>query len=343
MMHDIGYRAKRQASRLIRGRRALVLLYHRIADEASDPFGLCVTPAHFEEHLQAIHRRGTPMALGELVAAVRAGRVPEDAIGLTFDDGYLDNYSTAAPLLRKYGVPATIFFTTGPAGRDREYWWDELERVFLQPGQLPDRLEIEVGGGVRSWELGADRAYTAAQQETYRGWHVNDADAPTGRHRTFREVYRLVQPLRQSERARVMEELLRWGGLGPDQVREERKAMAPDQARDLVRSGLVSAGAHTVNHPDLASQPADAKRFEIAQSKRTLEEWVDREAEGFAYPYGLYDDDTVQAVRESGFRFACAGDHAKVRRGCDLFLLPRVDALPGDGDSLISTLRQHLW
>jgi peptidoglycan/xylan/chitin deacetylase (PgdA/CDA1 family) len=343
MMHDIGYRVKRQASRLIRGRRALVLLYHRIADEASDPFGLCVTPAQFEEHLQAIQRLGTPMALDELVAATRTSGVPEDAICLTFDDGYLDNFSAAGPLLEKYGIPATVFFTTGPAGRDREWWWDELERVFLQPGDLPDRLELEVNDRGYDWELGADRTYSAAQQEAHRGWHVNDVDAPTGRHRVFREVYHRVQPLRQPERARVMDDLLRWAGIEPDQVREERQAMAGGQARDLVKGGLVSAGAHTISHPALPSQPGDVKRFEIAESKRMLEEWLDREVPGFAYPYGLYDDDTVGAVREAGFDFACSGDHGKVRHGCDLFLIPRIDVAPGGGESLISLFRAHLW
>lgn len=342
-MQDIAYGVKRQASRLIRGRRALVLLYHRVADEASDPFGLCVTPSHFEEHLQAIRRLGTPMALGEVVAAARTGSVPDNAICLTFDDGYLDNYTAAGPLLEKYDIPATIFFTTGPAGRDREYWWDELERVFLQPGERPDRLELEARGAVHSWELGPDRTYTAAQQEAHRGWHVNDTSTPTGRHRAFREVYHLVQPLGQAERARVMGELLRWAGVRPDQVREERRAMAATQARELVNRGLVSAGAHTITHAALPSQPGDVKRFEIGQSKRMLEEWLDLEVGGFAYPYGLYDDDTVAAVRAAGFDFACSGDHGKVRRGFDFFLIPRIDVAPGDGDSLRSLFRTHLW
>jgi peptidoglycan/xylan/chitin deacetylase (PgdA/CDA1 family) len=342
-MRDVVYRAKRQASRLIRGRRALVLLYHRVADEPSDPFGLCVTPAHFAEHLQAIRRLGTPMGLGEVLAGARSGAVPDNAICVTFDDGYLDNYTAAGPLLKAHGVPATIFFTTGADGREREWWWDELERVFLQPGELPGRLEVEFGGRTHVWDLGDDRVYSSEQQAAHRGWHINDGNTPTGRHGVFRAVYRVVQPLTQPERARVMDHLLAWGGLRADQVREARRAMTPEQARELVHGGLVTAGAHTLSHPALPSQPADAKRSEIARSKRMLEAWVDGEVQGFAYPYGLYDDDTVAAVREAGFAYACAGDHGKVRRGCDLFLVPRIDVPPGDGDSLVGLFRAHLW
>lgn len=343
MAHDLVYRVKRQASRLIRGPRALVLLYHRVADEASNPFGLCVKPAHFEEHLQLIRRLGTPTPLGDLVAAVRSSRVPDNAICLTFDDGYLDNYTTAAPLLEKYDIPATIFFTTGSAGRDREWWWDELESVFLQPGELPQRLELGIGGTRHEWELDAGRTYTSAEQESHSGWHVDHPATPTVRHRVFRQVYRLVQPLAPDDRARVMDDLLAWSGTDRNRVRPERQAMTPAQARDLVGKGLVSAGAHTLSHPSLPSQPAAVKRLEIRRSKEVLEAWLDREVHGFAYPYGLYDDDTVAAAREAGLAFACSGDHGKVRHGCDLFLIPRVDVVPGDGDMLRSIFRAHLW
>jgi peptidoglycan/xylan/chitin deacetylase (PgdA/CDA1 family) len=343
MTQDIVYGVKRHASRLLRGRRAMVLLYHRIADEASDPFGLCVTPAHFEEHLQVIRRLGTPMALEDVVAGVRDGKVPDNAICLTFDDGYLDNYNAAAPLLEKYDIPATIFFTTGPGGRNREWWWDEIERVFFQPGELPERLEVEIGGTRHGWELGPGRPFTAAERTLYRGWHLSDAGAPTRRHRVFREVYHLVQPLSQEERSRVLDQLLAWGGTDRDQVRQERRAMTPEQARALVSRGLVTAAPHTVNHPALPSQDREVKRVEILRSKQVLEEWLDREVQGFAYPYGLYDDDTVAAVREAGLGFACSGDHGKVRRRCDLFLIPRIDVMPGNGDTLLSLFRRHLW
>jgi peptidoglycan/xylan/chitin deacetylase (PgdA/CDA1 family) len=119
--------------------------------------------------------------------------------------------------------------------------------------------------------------------------------------------------------------------------------MTATQARELVTRGLVSAGAHTINHPALPSQPGDVKRVEIVQSKRMLEEWLDLEVRGFAYPYGLYDDDTVGAVRAAGFDFACSGDHGKVRRGCNFFLIPRIDVAPGGGDALMSLFRTHLW
>jgi peptidoglycan/xylan/chitin deacetylase (PgdA/CDA1 family) len=56
---------------------------------------------------------------------------------VTFDDGYADNLYEAKPLLEHYGIPGTFFVVTGylaqQAERAHEFWWDELERVVMQP------------------------------------------------------------------------------------------------------------------------------------------------------------------------------------------------------------------
>ena len=126
-----------QAARKFRGMfspPAEILLYHRVNDFLSDPFMLCVTPQNFAEHLQVIHEVGHPIQLEELARGMHDGNMPRRAVCVTFDDGYADNLYTAKPLLERYDVPATVFMTTGSMGRSRELWWDELERVFLQPG-----------------------------------------------------------------------------------------------------------------------------------------------------------------------------------------------------------------
>ena len=106
------------------GSRALVLGYHRVADEAPDPFGMCVRPELFEKHLAAIRRYARPIRLSELVANGENGKPLSGCVAVTFDDGYADVLSAAKPALERYEVPATVFVATGFIGG--RFWWDEL-------------------------------------------------------------------------------------------------------------------------------------------------------------------------------------------------------------------------
>lgn len=104
--------------------RSVVLMYHRIATAAHDHWQLCVSPRHFEEQLQVL-KRYKVIGLHELVSSV-----PRNGVAISFDDGYIDNYTTAKPLLEKYSLPATFFITNNNIGKQAEFWWDELENIF---------------------------------------------------------------------------------------------------------------------------------------------------------------------------------------------------------------------
>src|SRR5580765_2507233 len=136
---------------MLRGNSGLILLYHRIAELTSDPQLLAVTPHHFGQHLEVLRDYGSPMPLGEMLEAVRDGRLPRRAIAVTFDDGYADNADSGYPLLARYGIPATLFVTTSYLGQEHEFWWDDLERLLLLPGRLPSTLRLRIGAAIHEW------------------------------------------------------------------------------------------------------------------------------------------------------------------------------------------------
>jgi peptidoglycan/xylan/chitin deacetylase (PgdA/CDA1 family) len=141
---------------------SLVLLYHRVAAVPHDPWGLCVRPAHFDEHLAVLARRGVVGPLAELAAAVAHGRRHARRVVLTFDDGYAVVASRAAPALERHGLPATVFVTTDAIDRAREFWWDALERVVLATDVLPPSLDLEVGAARHACRVGASAAQRVA-------------------------------------------------------------------------------------------------------------------------------------------------------------------------------------
>ena len=78
-----------------------------------------------------IRRECSPIGLEDLVHAAASGRIPERAVAVTLDDGYLDALTTASPILDELGVPATFFVNTDRLTEEHERWWDILERMFL--------------------------------------------------------------------------------------------------------------------------------------------------------------------------------------------------------------------
>src|SRR5829696_8506777 len=125
-------------------RKVLVLIYHRISDLPSDPRSLSVTPHYFAKHLEILRQYARPMRLQQMSQALIDGNLPDRAVVVTFDDGYADNLYNAKPALERYNVPATFFLTTGYIGHKREFWWDELDRLLLQPAKLPNTLRLSV-------------------------------------------------------------------------------------------------------------------------------------------------------------------------------------------------------
>src|SRR3569623_716342 len=103
----LGFR--RRVRRWVAPGEAAILCYHRVFAPPRNRWGVAVTPAHFEEHLEYLHRNHTILPLLVLLARLEEGRVPDRAVVLTFDDGYADNLHTALPLLQRYGAPATVF------------------------------------------------------------------------------------------------------------------------------------------------------------------------------------------------------------------------------------------
>jgi peptidoglycan/xylan/chitin deacetylase (PgdA/CDA1 family) len=343
VIRSVVHRLRRRFDRVVHpGGRGAVLLYHRVADEGSDPFGLCISPERFAEHVRVVREVGRPVTLEAFATGLGDGSLPDGAVAITFDDGYADNRAEAEPILADLGVPGLVFVTTGPGGRDREFWWDELERVLLQPGEHPATLKVEVAGTVRSWDLGSDRLYTAGQQARHRHWRVLDAAQPTRRHAAFRELYFLLQPLATDERTRALDDLLAWAGDSAGSVRPGRRAMQPAEVAALSAGGTMDVGAHTVHHPALPSLPPAAQRVEMEASKRELETWTGRAVTAFAYPYGLHDDSAVAAAREAGFSHACSGRYGPARPGIDPFTIPRMETPAVDGSTLRDILRWQL-
>lgn len=313
-----------RAGRWLRHRRPrpMILMYHRVARPKADPWALCVSPEHFAEQLEALQRRRVCLPLADFVARLTERRLPMRAVAVTFDDGYADTLYEAAPALEEHRVPATVFLATGLLGSDREFWWDELERVLLHPGGLPSTLVLKVGRVERQWSLGEAAEYSAEQFACHRSWCGWD-EPLDARQLLFRQIYDWLRTLEPSEPQAVLEQLRVWAE-APAQARPSHRILTSAEAAELARSPTISIGAHTRTHPVLPDLPLAAQREEIDISKADCERLTGAPVRSFSYPFSATCKATRDLVAGAGMQVACAGSGELVQGTADPLMLPRV-------------------
>lgn len=298
--------------------RAVILLYHRIADLHPDVQLLCVTPENFEDHLKIIRENYYPISLHELRQYLVSDTLPHNAIVVTLDDGYVDNLWNAAPLLEKYRVPATIFVTCGYVDRPVEMVSDVLERILLFKEILPQTLTLESEGKTYSWVLGENT-------RQFMTWNITSKNDPGPRYRCYRDLHRMLRPMSEGQRQEVLNQLYEWAGTG-DEGRPDRRIMNAEEIRSISRNRLIEIGAHSISHTLLAKQMPDVQRQEIYGSKEKLESILGSPVTSFSYPYGgenAVDTRTISFVQGAGFDLACDNVCGTVGMSTGLYSLPR--------------------
>jgi peptidoglycan/xylan/chitin deacetylase (PgdA/CDA1 family) len=308
----------------------IILMYHRVAEIQPDPWGLCVTPNNFAQHMQVLKKFGCPLNLGELSQYVKNDRLPRRWFSVTFDDGYADNYENAKPILENYDIPATFFLSTGILGGAREFWWDELEKILLQPGQLPETLHLNISGKEYRWNLGASSRYTKEDLIRDTGWKAENGKQPTPRHTIYLELHQLLKPLPSENRVVLQDKLLDWAGLSST-GRSYNRPMSLEEVLSLAKSDLIEIGAHSVSHANLPPLPVEMQRHEVVYSKAVLEDLTGYSMRCFSYPYGSFAPETFFVVRDAGFLCACTVLEGIVDKHSEILLLPRIMVRNMDG------------
>jgi len=283
-------------------------MYHRIATEEFDPWGLAVEPDRFAEQLGWLAHNREVLPLGEFAGLQAEGRLPKRAVALTFDDGYACAASVAAPLLEREGVPATVFLPAGLIDTGREFWWDELAQLIL------DFQGSSVTMLGQAFEM-------PPAQEADKRW-VPGRRPSTPRQKLFRDLWSELRRLDTSRIDTALAEIRSQAGADAP-ARESHRPMTGEEIRS--RNGsVIEFGAHAFTHPSLPSLGSNEKDEEIRSSLEACARLSGKRPRSFAYPYGDVDRESIRLVQEAGFDCACTTRQAFVSRTSDAFALPRI-------------------
>ncbi len=304
---------------------AMILGYHRIAEEQTDVYDVCVTPMHFEEQMYALSQHANVVSLSKLVKHLDNGSLPTGTVAVTFDDGYADNLYQAKPILEKYQIPATVFMCTGFWGR--QFWWDELDRLVMESDADPFALRLDLDKS----HFHRDPPPASSEPDPSRDASV--------RKKLCEALYHHLLPLDVNEQNNVMDVIRSWSGLSTD-VSSQARAMTQAELLQFAECDLFEVGAHTRNHPMLPYLALERQREEIVSSRQDLEQLLGKPVRSFSYPNGKATEDAKRIVQEAGFAFACTSLQNVVRPGCDLHELTRFWQKDVDGEQFLRALKR---
>ncbi|HTV25438.1 MAG TPA: polysaccharide deacetylase family protein [Polyangiaceae bacterium] len=293
-------------SRFARGA-LTIITFHRVlpADKLRQyPLhGLALTPEqlelvlselepHFEcssviEAYRHWKGNGAPLSRSGSRKASRSAAAGRPPLGISFDDGALDNYEYARPVLEKLSLRATFFVPVAHVAQAQSPWHDRLAFALLRavaavrkPGSVDfDRLLAPFGLSVSSFAaILPDDALRLAQQGVA-----------------------AAKPLSPDRRHEAIEALEK--AIGGDQVPDFARVMSWDQVRELARAGH-EIGSHSLSHSLLAELPDARVREEVEASRRQLSDALGAPVRSFCYPGGSYDARVTAAVRSAGYECA---------------------------------------
>lgn len=282
-----------------------VLLYHRVTNLELDPQLLAVSPEKFYEQVNFVKKSYHLLSIDEFDFIIEKGKkFPPNSFILTFDDGYADNLYEALPILENLNAQALFFIATATLGTNQEFWWDDLERVFLGCHQdFPTKIKLSI----------AEKSYEFL------------TDSYENREKSYRRLHPIIKPLSIQDRTDTFAQILSQTSL-EKQGRLSHRPLTWQELKKLASSPSVAIGCHTHNHLQLSAHLQEEQYQEISTSKQSLEKYLQRKILHFSYPFGTrsdYNKETIQICKNLNFQYAYSNYPEKVKIYTDIFQIPR--------------------
>lgn len=274
--------------------KVLVLMYHRVlADEdlsrQSVQPGMYVLDTVFFKHMRFLKDNFTVLSLGELLNLWQAGTFDEQAryCVITFDDGWLDNYLHAYPILRRLGLPATIFLPTDYVGTDQWFWPDQLAFLLEQiTGRALTKNHVSDIERTLAPFLAQDACVFS--EALARRESVMDRMIERCKHMPIEQIRTLIESLASELNIPLP---------------KNRVIVNWDEVREMSQTGL-SFGSHSCSHRILTTISHDETSDELTRSKKVLLAQGVNYVPVFCYPNGNNDARIQSQVEHCGYEAA---------------------------------------
>lgn len=264
------------------GNKIQILMYHGVNSTGDTSInGRHISSDRFEKHLQYLKKNFEVLTLTDAYSRVGTKKSGKPRVAITFDDGFENNLTYAAPLLRKYDLPATFFISTVCVTEESDILWPDVVDLILACTDSVTVKELEFirsNGRMMNISLGK-----TLQQ------FIKDQDC-TERDAIISELSERYD-IESKKKATSTE---KW------------KLMSAKQLQELSAFPLVDIGSHCHNHYNLASLSLKNAERELRTSKELLETCIGKNVRSVAFPDGSYTSDTKQLAYDCGYDQLCA-------------------------------------
>lgn len=258
--------------------------YHRIGDEEKclfDPNVYSCTAANFELHVNFFNKNFTVISVEQLIEKMEKNEIIDKKYAvITFDDGYIDNYSIAFPILKKHQTPAAFYIATDYIDTPHIPWWDEI--AWLIRHSKVNAIKL------KSWECAIDISTGSILSNI----------------RSVLKAIKLEKDRSMADKIAELELISQCSM--PDELRDTPLFINWEQIKEMSRNGM-HIGSHTLSHTILSHLSSEEQKKEITQSKERIETFIKKEVTSIAYPVGgktAFTQTTQNISKEANYKLA---------------------------------------
>ena len=274
--------------------------YHRVCPDDGGAihypsfFDLHTTPERFEEQIQFFNQYFHVCTLEE---ALRHSEYDRPLLVISFDDGYRDNYQYAFPILKKYNLPAIIYIVTETLSPKRLTWDNQIFYSLQKAGIVACKNFFE-------------EALNAKISLKPNEFAKNVFNLICEKVPSHEKRLELVSQLAEQTRS-----------IGPESVYHEYY-LTPSQVQEMSQHN-IQFGSHTHRHAFLSASLPEEISFELQESKKVLENVLQKPVDHFCYPSGMKDEHVLSEVKNAGYHSAATVEEGKNEVSNALFELHR--------------------
>jgi peptidoglycan/xylan/chitin deacetylase (PgdA/CDA1 family) len=310
LYHTLNYAGVTKFARRKHREQVVILTYHGVLESGSESYvnRNCVSAAMFDLQMQWLKKNYRVLAISEILNALAGKKeLPPYAAGITFDDGFRNNYTVAFPILLKYNLPAAIFVTTDFIGQANRKLWTERVDAMIQ-STTTRRLSVQMNGDFTTFD-------------------VSNKDAKELASDHIRKYLKSLNPAARERKIIALEMQVENPRDCIDEVEERYAFLSWDEVKTMSEGG-IEIGSHTASHAILATLAPEEAEREMQKSKNEIEAQVQKHCDLFSYPNGTKKDFTARdqgMLQKLGYRAAFSQINGFNTVGDDLYRLKRIN------------------